>query len=652
VNLYIVRPKEERLVNEEEKRETGYSTAATVLVGLALVGFMAMWIIYNQYILRSSRLNLNHNLPVAVICIFLLLAAFRSRLPEILTRNRLVLLTSMLLGSSFIPGDGLMSFVLGSWTMPIYFATPENQWETFHPYLKNWVVPTQEQGIRWFHEGRPDLRALPWDIWIRPFLGWAMIGLAFIGTSLGLSSIFRKQWMENEKLTYPMMIPLQILAGDRKELMAASPGRFPLFWAGFAISFGIMAWNALTFFNDYLPDIDLRGGWVHLVSGGINVYTSQINLLTLGLAYFASVEILVSACVFFLIKHIEIIIATRIGYTMPLGSGATHPGSASPLISWQTAGAFLTYVGWSIWNARARLREVYDEAIRNSPRQGGDLISSRTALALITLGVTFILLWLRAAGFETHVAVALTFSILVSYVGISKMSAELGLPYLQSPFSAEAFAVASIGTSSMNQASILMLSFTKNMEGYNSGMSMSLITVIQKLRGQLSPVRLLVGLLLALGFAYLVSMLYAIWLGYDVGGYNLSSYTYKYYARTSYQRAVFRMTNPWPVDTDRLTILVIGGGVMAILMGMRFKLPWFRLHPIGFAIPLIPHQFSTFLMAWAIKATLLRVGGMASFQRGIPFFVGLVAGHAAGVALSSLVDFLFFPGSGHTVHWW
>jgi hypothetical protein len=96
-----------------------------------------------------------------------------------------------------------------------------------------------------------------------------MIGLAFIGKSLGLSSIFRKQWMENEKLTYPMMIPPQILAGDRKELMAASSRRFPLFWAGFPISFGILAWNALTFFNEYLPNIDLRGGWVPLVSGGI-----------------------------------------------------------------------------------------------------------------------------------------------------------------------------------------------------------------------------------------------------------------------------------------------------------------------------------------------------------------------------------------------
>jgi hypothetical protein len=208
-------------------------------------------------------------------------------------------------------------------------------------------------------------------------------------------------------------------------------------------------------------------------------------------------------------------------------------------------------------------------------------------------------------------------------VGIAKMSAELGLPYLQSPFSAEAFAVASIGTSSVNQASTLMLSFTKDMEGYNSGMATSLITVIQKLRGQLSPAKLLVGLLLALGFAYLVSILYAIWLGYDVGGYNLSSY----YARTSYKRSVFRMNEPWPVDTDRLTILAIGGGVMAILMGMLFKLPWFRLYPIGFAIPLIPHQFSTFVIAWAIKSALLRVGGMAG-----------------------AVDFLFFPGSGHTVH--
>ena len=112
------------------------------------------------------------------------------------------------------------------------------------------------------------------------------------------------------------------------------------------------------------------------------------------------------------------------------------------------------------------------------------------------------------------------------------------------------------------------------------------------------------------------------------------------------------MNNHWPVDIDRLSILAIGGVAMAAMMAMRFKLPWWRLNPIGFAVPPVPHQFSTFFIAWAIKASLLRMGGMNAFQRGIPLFVGLVAGYAAGVALSSVVDLLFFPGSGHSVHWW
>jgi hypothetical protein len=639
------------LVSRREN-ETEFQSATSILIGLAVVGLMSVWIIYNQYILRSSRLNLNHNLPVAVLAIFLVLVALRFFLPALISRNRLILITSMILGASFIPGDGLMSYVMGSWTMPIYFATPENQWETFHPYLKTWVVPTESQGIRWFHEGLPDQRTLPWDIWIRPLIGWASIGLAFIATSLGLSSIFRKQWMEHEKLTYPMMIPLQILAGDRQKLMAASTGRFPLFWVGFVISFGILAWNVLTFFNEYLPDIDLRGGWMHLVKGGINVYTMQINPLTLGLSYFASVEILMSACVFFLIKHFEIIVATRVGYTMPIGGGANHPGASSPLISWQTAGAFLAYVAWSLWNARARIKEAVDEALQNRPRQDPDLVSSRTALLLIAFGVTFIILWFVAVGVETYVAAAMTFTLLISYIGISKMSAELGLPYLASPFGAEAFAVAAVGTANMSSASILMLSYTRNFEGYNSGMAMSLMTMLQKLRGQLNPTRLLIGLLLALGLAYLISILYAISLGYEHGAYNFSSYTYKYYAKLSYQRAVYRINSPWQVDADRMTVLAIGAATMAAMMGMRFKLPWFRLHPIGFAIPLIPHQFSSFIVAWVIKSTLLRIGGMHSFQRGIPFFVGLISGYAAGIAFSSLIDFAFFPGSGHGVHWW
>ena len=458
--------------------------------------------------------------------------------------------------------------------------------------------------------------------------------------------------MENEKLTYPMMVPLQILAGDRQNLLKASSGRFPLFWVGFAISFGVLAWNIPTFFNDQIPRIDLNSGWMQLVSGGINVFTKQINLLTLGLSYFASVEILVSTIVFFVAKHFEIIVATRIGYTLPVGGGANHPGASSALISWQTAGAFLVYVAWAVWNARDRIHQVIDEARRNRPRQDPELVSSRGAIQLIVGGITYGVLWLIAAGVDTFMAATFVFALMVSYIGISKMSAELGLPYLQSPFGSEAFTVATVGTASMRPASILMLTYTRNFEGYNSGMVMSHLTMLQRIRGRLNPTHLLVGVLLALATTYLLSILYTIWLGYENGAYNFSSYTYTYYARRSYHRVVFRMNNHWPLDIDRLSILAIGGVAMAAMMAMRFKLPWWRLNPIGFAVPLVPHQFSTFFIAWAIKASLLRMGGMNAFQRGIPLFVGLVAGYAAGVALSSVVDLLFFPGSGHSVHWW
>ncbi len=634
-----------------EKKESAYATASTLVIGLGLVVFMALWIIYNQYILRSSRLNLNHNLPVAVMALFLLLVAIRSLRPTWINRNRLILLTSMILGASYIPGDGLMSHVMGSWAMPVYFATPENQWETFHPYLKPWIVPLEAQGVRWFHEGLPDQRDLPWGLWFRPLVGWASVGLAMIAASIGLSSLFRKQWIENEKLTYPMMIPLQILAGDRQNLIRSS-GKIPLFWVGFAVSFGVIAWNIVTFFNDQIPKIELNHGWMQLVSGGMNVFTKQINFLTLGLSYFASVEVLVSTIVFFIIKHAEIMVANRIGYTLPIAGGANHPGSSSALISWQTAGAFLVYVAWAVWTARDHIRSAFSDAIHNRPRQDPELLTSRAAFALILLGVTYVMLWLVAADVELIVAASILLALLVSYVGISKMSAEVGLPYLGSPLGAEAFTVAAVGTAAMRPASVLMLTYSRNFEGYNSGMIMSQLTVLQRLRGNLNPAHLLVGVLGALAAAYLVSMLYVIWMGYETGAYNFNSYTYTYYARQSYHRVVFRFNNHWPVDLHRLAILAIGGVAMAGMMGMRFKFPWWRLNSIGFAIPLLPHQFSTFVIAWLIKTTLLRTGGMEAFQRGIPFFVGLFSGHAAGVAASSLVDFIFFPRSGHAVHWW
>jgi hypothetical protein len=59
--------------------------------------------------------------------------------------------------------------------------------------------------------------------------------------------------------------------------------------------------------------------------------------------------------------------------------------------------------------------------------------------------------------------------------------------------------------------------------------------------------------------------------------------------------------------------------------------------------------FSIFL-AWGIKFLILRIGGATLYRRYQPFFLGILTGYTAGVTLSIVVDMLWFPGAGHSIH--
>ena len=81
---------------------------------------------------------------------------------------------------------------------------------------------------------------------------------------------------------------------------------------------------------------------------------------------------------------------------------------------------------------------------------------------------------------------------------------------------------------------------------------------------------------------------------------------------------------------------------------------WWPLHPIGFALAgsgtyMRYTVFSVFL-AWAIKFVILKVGGAALYRRYRFFFLGILVGYTAGVALSLVIDVIWFPGQGHSVH--
>jgi hypothetical protein len=114
------------------------------------------------------------------------------------------------------------------------------------------------------------------------------------------------------------------------------------------------------------------------------------------------------------------------------------------------------------------------------------------------------------------------------------------------------------------------------------------------------------------------------------------------------------MRNPEPPDAERLTLLGVGAVVMSALTLLRYRVSWWPLHPIGFAVAssgtYVRYTVFSVFLAWAIKALILRLGGVTLYRRCRPFFLGVLVGYTSGIVLSTLIDAIWFSGAGHSIH--
>jgi hypothetical protein len=633
----------------------------SVVLGMVLVAFLDIWVIYAEYILRSSRLSVSHHFPVSVFALLVLVVSISNLWSRLgrrgFTSAELITILSMCLVGIVIPSNGLTSYLLGSLSAPYYFATPENSWGSFHPFMKSWMAPDDLRAMRWFFEGLPEGTAIPWQAWVSPLAWWGMLGAAFVVTSASLAVIFRRQWAQNERLIYPILSPALVLTRTDQEV-GWLPGftRSPLFWAGCAISFSTLAWNMLNYFEPVIPRIPVLGSWFSLARGFPYTFHTRINFFTVGFAYFANVGVLFSVWFFFVLSNLQMLIMDRVGYTIPLGGGASLPSESNPMVTWQTTGAFLAFVFWALWSSRQHLKDVLLKAIghADSVDDVGEAISYRASCVGLLVGSLFIVLWLHAAGMQVGVAVVLLLSLMIAYLGVAKMVAEIGLLYTPSTLAAEGFVVATMGTANMTPGSITVLAFSQNMVCYNKGMVMPPLVHVTRLSDHLTSGRgqLLLAAGSALVVSYTVSVVYTLWLGYVEGAFNFNAYPFSYYSRRIFDRVVYRLGNPWQIDPHRLMFLIIGFLTMAVMTLLRYRVSWWRLNPIGFALPRLTWQVFSLFVAWVCKALILRLGGVTLYRRSQPFFVGLLVGYALAVALSSGVDWYWFPGRGHTIHSW
>jgi hypothetical protein len=410
-------------------------TTRSILFGLLAVVWIGCWNTYCEYIAHTSRMNISH-FPMALLCTYVLIVfgnqVLRRTYPgSALNRNELLVVLAMGLVGAAIPAYGLTSFFLGMISVPYYRATPENQWaDLVHPHLPTWLTPSNEGGaMRWLYEGLPEGYDIPWDVWFVPLFWWLSLIAAITVGSVAIATILRKQWSENERVTYPMLGPPVSLADAADSRPGESLFGDRLFWFGFGLIFVVKAWNIISYFIPGFPIIWLGQQWLYFARYFPPQHTG-INFFTIGFAYFANIDLLFSILVFHIVYMNEIALSRRIGLAI---TAKTGPGD--PVAGLQSAGAFIALVFWTFWTARHHLADVCRKAFKADERvdDSGELMSYRTAVISFFVALVFIALWIRSMGLEWQMVIPMTLGLFIAYIGLARVIAETGVVYMSMP---------------------------------------------------------------------------------------------------------------------------------------------------------------------------------------------------------------------------
>ena len=636
---------------------------SAILVGLFLVGAICAITPYNNYFLENSKISGNH-LPVGSI-FGLLLLVFVVNLPlRLLTRTsrfsfsalELTVIWMMLIVAVGIPSMGLLQFLLPCLVALRYFTTPENDWaETLQPHIPEWLVVTDTQAVTDFYEGLSAGGGVPWSPWIKPLLIWGLFVLVFYFTTICLATILRKQWIERERFSFPLVqIPVQLAAEPERGTLLNAFFKNKLLWAGMAFPVMIHFLNGMHAHFPNVPEIPLLynihraftekpwntlGMWPAM---NIAIYFSVI-----GVAALLTLEVSFSLWFFFLFFKLQYIImnATSFG----LGPWAS--------CSRQVMGGYLVFVPAVFWGGREHIasiiRKTFGLRTTTESRTVDDSdepISYRLALIGFLLGFATLVGFFMFAGITAWVAFVVLLSIFITSVVLSWMVVNGGLLLVQAPFFPSDYINFTVGSGAMGQKSLAVLSFQRTfLRDWGEFMMPNFLHSF-KASDEVNLVRRRIVPILAISIvvAVLVSVYATLTLVYDKGALFLQSWPF-----VNAPRAYFNRTNKliqFPSETNWLEVysMIAGAGFTGFMLWMRQSFVWWSLHPIGYLLgATYPsfHLWSSIMIGWGIKYFALKFGGPLTYRKIRPIAFGLIFGEYVMVAIWMLIG--FFTGIGY-----
>ena len=620
-----------------------------MLTGLGLCALIAVGLPYGEFVIKGTRLGLSSSTPAAFFLLFWLLALVQPLLGLMrqhwaFNRAELLLITAMMMLATAIPSRGFTGATIPAISSVLYYATPENNWaELLVSHIPTYLVVQDEVAIKQFYEGLPRGESIPYGAWVEPLFWWLLFMAAFYLVLICAMVIMRRQWMDHERLLYPLVqVPLGMIEDGPQPARIKPFLRNPIMWAGFAVPAILNTINSFSHYYEFAPRVDLN---LPLALGhDAVVLRIRLNYLMMGLAYFINTGISGSLWFFYLLAKAQEWACSTLGvFTTEQLDAYSHAGPTTGMLSHQSMGAMVALVVLGLWTARGHLKAVWQQA-RAGGSTAGELLSYRTALVGLAVGSVVMGLWLWQTGLPWWAVVLFLGAAFAIFFALTRVIVEAGLSSAVEGLSGAGFVVSGIGSSALGATGMMALGFTLAWAGDLLVFMMApCANGIRMLHGlKVGRRRVLAMLTAALAIGLLGSIYATLNLGYQYGALNLHrQYFSGLFAFEPFRFAARFIETPTGPYWPGWLWNGVGAAVMALLLWARHHLLWWPLHPIGYVASgtwILGNIWFSIFLAWLIKSVVLKYMGPNGYRSTRWFFLGVILGQFASGGAWLVVD--------------